>query len=238
MRKNAASICKSRWATDSKVASLAFASGLLFAVSSFRTSPRSGRDPESILLKLGSAGCRRAGYFPFGESNQSHCAGTPVSATSCCRNCPAHLAPSGPARTRTSLCSDIRALLPLGAAMLGEVQWRQDALRCPALHGLRLCKIQRSRPWKAVTDAVSASLHDAAARSRKAEQAPHVRGHGWPSSARLPVGEHQGEFQRHDVAETIMWGAVVLATCAVTKIARPASAERNRVRHQPSEITA
>jgi hypothetical protein len=71
--------------------------------------------------------------------------GMPVSSTSCCRNCPVLLAPSGPARTtrhipvarpsltlraacgvqtgspcrfsRTSLCSDMRALLPLGAAM-------------------------------------------------------------------------------------------------------------------------
>ena len=52
--------------------------------------------------------------------------GMTVSATSCCRNFPALLAPSGPARTRTSLCSNIRALLPLGAAMLGVVQRRVD----------------------------------------------------------------------------------------------------------------
>jgi hypothetical protein len=87
----------------------------------------------------------RASHFCYGKSGQNHAPGTTVSATSCCLNFPALLAPSGPARTTrhipvarpsltlrtafgvqigspadlvgTSLCSNMRALLPLGAAM-------------------------------------------------------------------------------------------------------------------------
>ncbi|MGH8184743.1 MAG: hypothetical protein ACREPH_13885 [Rhodanobacteraceae bacterium] len=71
-----------------------------------------------------------------------------------------------------------------------------------------------------VNEANSAALHDAAAHSRMAEQAPHVRAQGSASSARPPFGEHCGQFRQHDVAETGMPGATVLATFAKTKVAR------------------
>src|SRR5690348_18171493 len=48
-----------------------------------------------------------------------------VSPTSGWLDYPSHLAPSGPARTRTSVCSNSRALLPLGAAMLGVMRRRR-----------------------------------------------------------------------------------------------------------------
>ena len=102
-----------------------------------------------VLLPLASMA---SGDFRYGESHQSHAPGTTVAATSCCLNFPALLAPGGPARTtrhfpvarpsptlraafgvqisspcrfsRASLRSDMRALLPLGAAMLGVAQRR------------------------------------------------------------------------------------------------------------------
>lgn len=72
----------------------------------------------------------------------------------------------------------------------------------------------------AVIEAQTAPLHDAAARSRSREQGAHVRGQGWPSSRRRAIGEHQGRFRQHDVAGTVMLGAMVLATFAETKVAR------------------
>jgi len=90
--------------------------------------------------------------------------GMPVSATSCCRNFPALLAPSGPARTRTSLCSDMRALPSLGAAMLGVMQRRgfRFAVR-PSMASLearpngspRHCSAHDVRQW-GPSDAASA----------------------------------------------------------------------------------
>src|SRR6185437_13860280 len=50
----------------------------------------------------------------------------------------------------------------------------------------------------------SAPSHDAEARSRTAEQAPHVRAQGCASSARPPFGEHRGKSSRHDVGEIVM----------------------------------
>jgi hypothetical protein len=58
-------------------------------------------------------------------------------------------------------------------------------------------------------EATIAPLHGAAARSRAAEQAPNVRAQGRASSARLPFGEHQGQFCRHDAGKTVMPGAMV-----------------------------
>jgi len=55
-------------------------------------------------------------------------AGMPVSPISGWLDCPALLAPGGPARTRTSMCSDNRALLPLGAAMLGVMRRHRNSL--------------------------------------------------------------------------------------------------------------
>ena len=57
-------------------------------------------------------------------------------------------------------------------------------------------------------------------RSRTAEQAPHVRAQGGASSARPSFGEHQGEFRRQDAGETVMLGAMVLATFAETSTVR------------------
>ncbi|MBU6417834.1 MAG: hypothetical protein KJS83_11770 [Xanthomonadaceae bacterium] len=80
----------------------------------------------------------------------------------------------------------------------------------------------------AVIEAQTALLHDAAAHSQSRDQGAHVRGQGWPSSRRRAIGEHQGKSSRHDVGEIVMPGAVVLATFAVTKVARSRS-ERNRL---------
>jgi hypothetical protein len=55
----------------------------------------------------------------------------------------------------------------------------------------------------------SAPLHDAAARSRSREQGAHVRAQGRASSRRRAIGEHCGQFERHDVGETVMFGAMV-----------------------------
>ena len=99
---------------------------------------RSADVRHSVMTSLSfSAPSHGAGYFPFGESNQSQAPGTTVSATSCCLNFPALLAPSGPARTRPSLASDMRALLPLGAAMLGVMQGRgKGPASLPVIHDL------------------------------------------------------------------------------------------------------
>jgi hypothetical protein len=77
-----------------------------------------------------------------------------------------------------------------------------------------------------------APLHDAAARNRTAEQAPHVRAQGCASSARLPFGEHQGQLSRHDVGETVMPGAMVLVTFAETK----SPARKDCVRNQDTDV--
>jgi hypothetical protein len=79
----------------------------------------------------------------------------------------------------------------------------------------------------------TAPLHAAAARSRMAEQGPHVRGQGWPSSARPPFGEHQGQSRQHDVAETGMPGAMALVTFPERKVTRSPQrrAETSRMRH-------
>ncbi|HKT42322.1 MAG TPA: hypothetical protein VJQ86_08205 [Rhodanobacteraceae bacterium] len=67
--------------------------------------------------------------------------GMTVSATSCCRNFPARLADRAPARTRTSLCSDMRALLARSTAMLGVMQRRgsrfdtRPSMACVIAHG-------------------------------------------------------------------------------------------------------
>ena len=60
----------------------------------------------------------------------------------------------------------------------------------------------------AVNEAPTASLHTAAARSRSRGQGAHVRGHGWPSSRRRVIGEHQGQSNRPDVGATGMPGAM------------------------------
>ncbi len=73
-----------------------------------------------------------------------------------------------------------------------------------------------------------APLHDAAARSRSREQGADVRAQGRASSRRRAIGEHQGQSSRHDVGETVMLGAMVLATFAETKVARAAGAARNQ----------
>ena len=104
--------------------------------------------------------------------------GTTVSTTSSCLDFAALLAPSGPARTsrhipvarpslalraacgvqigspcrfsRTSVCSNIRALLPLGAAMLGVVQARwKSSSSATAFLGLRFRVARPSWPWSA-----------------------------------------------------------------------------------------
>ena len=63
--------------------------------------------------------------FCFGRKSPKTIApGMTVSPTSCRRNFPAVLADRAPARTRTSLCSDMRALLARSAALLGVVQRR------------------------------------------------------------------------------------------------------------------
>ena len=43
--------------------------------------------------------------------------------------------------------------------------------------------------WPSMSE-LSSAVHDAEARSRTAEQGPHVRAHGCASSARPPFGEH------------------------------------------------
>ncbi len=123
---------------------------------------------------------------------------------------PLPLADRAPARTPASLPSNMRALLARSAARLRHRQRRRLSLhpRPSMACVVADCRItgqddrQRSRLF-------SAPLHDAAAHSRTAGQAPHVRGQGWPSSARLPFGEHQGQWSRHDVGETVMPGAMV-----------------------------
>lgn len=78
----------------------------------------------------------------------------------------------------------------------------------------------RARPgWPAI-EANPASSPDAAAHSRSREQGVHVRAQGSASSRRREIGEHQGQSSRHDVGETVMPGAAVLATFAVTKVTR------------------
>ncbi|GEM_PF-5127115 len=66
----------------------------------------------------------RAGYFPFGESNQSRCAGHDGLADVVSARLPLVLADRAPARTRTSLCSNMRALLARAAARRGVMQRR------------------------------------------------------------------------------------------------------------------
>src|SRR5690348_8586420 len=70
-----------------------------------------------------------------------------VSPTSGWLDSAALLAPSGPARTRTSLCSNSRALLPLDAAMLAVMRRRPES------------SLRHGHPWPAMWDAV-AFLHD------------------------------------------------------------------------------
>ena len=73
----------------------------------------------------------------------------------------------------------------------------------------------------------TAPLHGVEAHNRSRGKGAHVRGHGWPSSRRRATGEHRGEFRRHDVGETVMPGAMVLATFAETKVARSRSGRNN-----------
>src|SRR6185437_6079953 len=73
---------------------------------------------------LDSARCRSRATFVSAKVAKTIALGTTVETTSCCLDFPAHLAPSGPARTHTSVCSNSRALLPLGAAVLGVMRRR------------------------------------------------------------------------------------------------------------------
>jgi hypothetical protein len=124
-----------------------------------------------------------ARYFPFGESSQSHCARHNGFSNILLLKLPLVLADRRPRRTtrhipvarpsltlgvaygvqigspcrfsRTSLCSNIRALLPLGAAMLGVMQRHgQSDASITAIHGLGHSEIRQ--PALYVTRAGSA----------------------------------------------------------------------------------
>jgi len=76
--------------------------------------------------------------FLSGKVTKAIGAGMTVSPTSGWLDSAALLAPSGPARTRTSVCSNSRALLPLGAAMLALTRRRPEAHFDAAIRGLHL----------------------------------------------------------------------------------------------------
>ena len=79
---------------------------------------------------------------------------------------------------------------PLGLIVRASPQHRGPIGALPARVAVRSewCGCAWTRPWMAVTGASNAPLHDAAARSRAAEQAPNVQGQGWPTtSAGLPM---------------------------------------------------
>src|SRR5579875_1525338 len=54
----------------------------------------------------------------------------------------------------------------------------------------------------------------------RCDAAGHGRPTAKPRRRRCAIGEHQGQSSRHDVGETVMPGAMVLATFAETKVAR------------------
>jgi hypothetical protein len=208
----------------------------------------------------------RASHFCYGKSGQNHAPGTTVSATSCCLNFPALLAPSGPARTTrhipvarpsltlrtafgvqigspadlvgTSLCSNMRALLPLGAAMqlatslwlalrfrsgpptafksaipadlVDVVQGRgKSSASLQAIRGLRTCITAQCRPWMAGGGARVAPLAVPQPRCRSRGKGAHVRRQGCRSSRRRAIGKRQGEMRQQDVAESTAAGAMV-----------------------------
>ena len=148
----------------------------------------------------------RASHFSFGKSNQNHLCRT-LAGTMNLSRYPALLAVGGPARTRTSLCSDIRAFPPPPAAMLGSLYGTRARRAgaesksrikqsCSEPHALppwlrRLCSwILRicffSFPlW--TYRAVKRAEH----RKRTGEQGPHVRAHGCASSGRPPFAEER-----------------------------------------------
>ncbi|MBN8735326.1 MAG: hypothetical protein J0H27_03545 [Xanthomonadales bacterium] len=100
------------------------------------------------------------------------------------------------------------------------------AQTAPTRHNARFYLIA-GHGWL-VDEVKTAPLRDATARSRTAEQAPHVRAHGCASSARPPFCEHRGEFRQHDVAETVTPGAMALVTFPERKVTRSPGGERNQ----------
>ena len=74
-----------------------------------------------MIFRINSrASALRACHFCFGKSNQNHLRQT-LADTMKPHRFPALLSKSGPARTRTSMCSDMRALLPLSLPVLGSL---------------------------------------------------------------------------------------------------------------------
>ena len=149
--------------------------------------------------------------FCYGRKGRKTIApGTTVSATSCCLNSPALLAPSGPARTHTSMCSDMRALLPLGTAMLGVVQGRgKSSASFSVIHDLPCGNLRGRRPWMAENGAITAPLAVPQPRCRSREQGAHVRTHGCVSSRRRATDKRQGQSRQQDVVEITVTGAMV-----------------------------
>jgi branched-chain amino acid aminotransferase len=69
-------------------------------------------------------------------------------------------------------------------------------------------------------EAARAPLHDATARSGSREPGARVRLRGRRSSRWRAIGQHCGKLRRQGVGETVVAGAMVLATFAETKAAR------------------
>jgi hypothetical protein len=117
----------------------------------------------------------RAGYFPFGESNQSHCAGHDGFADFVSAKLPSVLAERQPRRTRPSLASNMRRLLCRSAVRRGVMQ---GAKKSPAslsvVHNLGIGNFEGRRPWMAGSEATNAPLAVPQPRSRLREQGAHV----------------------------------------------------------------
>jgi hypothetical protein len=93
----------------------------------------------------------RAGYFCFGKSSQNHCTQYGGFDNIVLSKLPLVLADRAPARTRTSLCSNIRAFPARPAAHRGAVQGRvKSSASTSAIHGLLHRLIARLHVMNAV----------------------------------------------------------------------------------------
>ena len=135
-----------------------------------------------------------AADFCYGKSRQNHSRLTHVGAT---RRCPARLAWRGPVRTRASMRSNMRTFAPRHAAPLGVLLRRREKQQ-PAWHRSAIRhKVQTQTTGSNTVLLTCRALKAAEHRSPTGEQAPIVRGPGWPEFGAAPVGrDAQGTAQR------------------------------------------